>query len=1133
MESAVASALLKSVMGRLFTVLEKEYSKHRELAQETNSLQQDLRIVAAAMDDQLLSMGRSDARTAVARLHSKEMLDLAHDIEDYVDRFIHHLTCWQQCASAGRNSLLDRVAHELKKVQSRSSFANEIQKLKRRLRQVHQDVIKNNPLAVTTSSGGQSSSPSPQDRHIADNPVGIEEPVEELLSLLDEVEGEPERMRVISIVGFGGLGKTTLAKAVYDSPRVREKFHLRAWVPAGASPETSSGMRGILRAVIQKILPNDALDVDDQLETSLKKYLKDKRYLIVIDDIGMDQWSIISSTFKDNGTSSRIILTTTIQSIANSCSHGNGYVHQMNTLGEEDCKEIALPTGIRSPELETGSVPLLGKCDGLPLALVSVSDYLKSSCEPTGELCANLCRNLGAHLKEQDGHPSFSELRKVLLDNYDSLSGYALSCLLYLGIFPSNRPLKKKVVIRRWLAEGYARSDSLRNEEDIADENFNKLIDRNIILPVDTRNNSDVKTCKTHGIMHEFLLNMSLAQRFIMTLSRDHPRLISNARHLSVHDGELTGYVASDEEFSRVRSLTVFGDASDTVSYVRKCKLIRVLDLQECNDFADDHLKHICKLWHLKYLSFGYNINVLPRSIEGLHCLETLDLRRTKVKFLPIEAVMLPHLAHLFGKFMLHKDDLKNVNKMSKLNPCKKQKKGMNILPKFFTSKKSNLQTLAGFITGENEGFLKLMGHMKKLRKVKIWCKHVAGSSNYIADLSQAIQEFTKVPIDSDSNHSLSLDSGECSEDFLSALHLEPCSEDFKYHVRSLKLQGRFLRLTPFVTSLSGLTEVFISSATLTQDHLSALITLNRLLYLKLIADKLENFEIKHGAFPSLRRLCFVVKSVTSDLPTIKQGALPNLVSLHLLCRGLVGLSGIEIRHLKHLKEVVIDSDVTPQTKQDWARAAKNHPNRPKFSWPRKVDLVESEEPAKHLETEKRKYCSNDELDYNLQEMRLSESRDHKRQKIGEGDTSKSSVGLVYPMYGDVGTDRTQVHLSNEETRRYDRTEVDQKCPEMLQECKDKCSMVVDVDLRSDEQVNPPHPKLKNLMPGKEYDRQELIPTEGAKVGQCQSGGAEDQIVYNTNGKKVVAQANHVFEQEDQGSQVTMSYESSSVTHGY
>lgn len=75
--------------------LEKEYNKHRGLAQESHSLQQDLRMIAAAMDDQQLSMGRSDAaaRTAVARLHTEEMLDLAHDIEDCVDRFLHRLTC--------------------------------------------------------------------------------------------------------------------------------------------------------------------------------------------------------------------------------------------------------------------------------------------------------------------------------------------------------------------------------------------------------------------------------------------------------------------------------------------------------------------------------------------------------------------------------------------------------------------------------------------------------------------------------------------------------------------------------------------------------------------------------------------------------------------------------------------------------------------------------------------------------------------------------------------------------------------------------------------------------------------------------------------------------------------------------
>ncbi|EEE64108.1 hypothetical protein OsJ_18939 [Oryza sativa Japonica Group] len=941
MESAVASAFLKAVMGRLFMALEKEYSKHKGLAQEAQSLlarpPHDRRRHGRPAPRHGEGRTTADARTAVARLHAEEMLDLAHDVEECVDRFLHRLTCRQHRGGAGAgassSSLVRRMAHELSKVQSRSSFADEIQRLKTRVREAQQRIIRMKPTLdvlagggggggqLTGAAGTSSTAPSCRASRI---PVGIAEPVEELLSMLDEVDGEPEQMRVISVVGFGGSGKTTLVKAVYDDPRAKDRFSRRAWVTVGSSPspETSNGMKGILRAVFQQVLPKDAMDADGQhLETSLKEYLKDK-------------------------------------------SHGNGYVYQMNTLGEEDSKELAFP-GFRSPELEQGSASLLGKCDGLPLALVSVSDYLKSSNEPTGELCAKLCRNLGSHLKEQDGHYSFSELRKVLLDNYDSFSGYPLSCLLYLGIFPNNRPLKKKVVIRRWLAEGYARTDSLRSEEDIADENFSKLIDRNIIQPVDTRNNSEVKTCKTHGIMHEFLLNKSLSQIFIAKSSRDHPRLgvNTNACHLSFHSGELTECVASDEELSRVRSLTVFGHAGDAICYVRRCKLIRVLDLQECSDLDDDHLKYICKLWHLKYLSFGSNISELPRSIDGLHCLETLDLRRTQIKFLPIEAIMLPHLAHLFGKFMLHEDDVKSVNKMSKLQ-------------KFFSSKKSNLQTLAGFITDESKGFLQHIGHMNKLRKVKIWFKHVEGSNNYIADLSRAIQEFTKAPIDRDTDRSLSLDSEECPENFLSSLDLETCSEGSKYALRSLKLNGELHKLPPFVNLLSGLTELCISSPMLTQVHLSTLINLNRLLYLKLVAYKLENFEIKHGAFPSLRRLCFVVKSVTSALPTIKHGALPNIISLQLLCQGPVGLSGIEIRHMKHLKEITINSGVVVQ----WEQAAKNHPNRPKVLFLRKVDPMESEERGRPCAireqmkiTVAQPTSSGDGLNSSLNKIRLSE----------------------------------------------------------------------------------------------------------------------------------------------------------------
>ncbi|KAF7067129.1 hypothetical protein CFC21_073047 [Triticum aestivum] len=982
MESAAASAFLRTVMGKLFQVLEKEYNKQKGLRQETLSIQQDVRMIAAAMDDSLHALGRGERRTAVARLYREEMLGLVHDAQDCIDRILKRLTCRPR--GGGGVALVRRVAHEIKKVQSRSGFADEIRKLKARLKQAHERVV-GIPMAAAAATVCHDFATAAPLYRVARNPVGLGRPVEELLSLLDEVEGEPEQLRVISVVGFGGLGKTTLARAVYEAPDAVEKFHCRAWVSAGRwSPENNGGgVREILRDLLWQVRPKDSMDVvaDDgqRMEALLSEYLKDKRYLIVIHGIVMEQWMQLKFIFEDNGKSSRILLTTAIQSTAKRCSDDNGYVYQLNTLGEEDSKEIALQ-GVRSPELEQGSTALLKKCGGLPLALVSVSDFLKCSAEPTGERCAKLCRNLGSHLREKDDYDNFTELRKVLMHNYDSLSVYDMTCLLYLGVFPINRPLKKKVVIRRWLAEGYARSDSLCSEEDIADKTFEELIDRNIIQSIDTRDNTQVKTCRTHGIMHEFALHKSMSQGFIATSSRDHPRpsaYVNNVYHLSIHGGNLTDSEASDVDISRVRSLTVFGKAGDAISHVRKCKLLRVLDLEECSDLEDSHLKHIGKLWHLTYLSVGGTIGKLPSSIDGLHCLETLDLRRTKIKTLPIEAIMLYHLAHLFGKLTVDRDDLNNAKKMTKVM-------------KFLSGNKSNLKTLAGFVANERQGFLELMVHMRNLRKVKIWCGPVANGSNYTTDLSEAIQEFTKVPMDSMDARSLSLDSEECSEDLLSSLDFKPCPEDSKYDVRSLKLRGKLLQLPPFVPLLSGLTELSISSAILTRDLLSALLSLSNLLYLKLITNELENFELRSGAFPSLRRLCFVVQSLTSALPAIKQGALPYLVSLQLLCPGLVGLSGIQIRHLKHLKEVTIDSGVPGETRQDWEQATKNHPNRPRFMLHKSDVRVESEGPGNEEASavrEKRKICVvqpslDDGLDSSLKKMRLSSDSSSRLQMI-------------------------------------------------------------------------------------------------------------------------------------------------------
>ncbi|CAN6363766.1 unnamed protein product [Urochloa humidicola] len=317
-EQAAAAAFVNNVMGKLFQALGlvETYRMLRDLEPESESLQQELRMLAAAVDDELTA-SRGARRTAVARAYSAEMRALTHDVEDCVERFVHRIT-----GGAAAASRLRRAARTVTTLRTCYRFAAEIKRLKKRVEEARARVLK--PLddgGGGAGGGGHPSGSRPAaNRRAADHasrhPVGIERPMEELLALLD-LEGPPRppaaaQPRVIAIVGFGGMGKTTLARAVYDSAAVAGAFPCRAWV-AVRSPEDGDAT-GILESIHQQLLPEQQYS-----ESSLTDYLKDKRYLIVIDDVDdieEEQWDIITSAFEGNGEGSRIIVTTTFRPTA-------------------------------------------------------------------------------------------------------------------------------------------------------------------------------------------------------------------------------------------------------------------------------------------------------------------------------------------------------------------------------------------------------------------------------------------------------------------------------------------------------------------------------------------------------------------------------------------------------------------------------------------------------------------------------------------------------------------------------------------------------------------------------------------------------------------------------------------------
>lgn len=665
------------------------------------------------------------------------------------------------------------------------------------------------------------------------------------------------------------------------------------------------------------------------------------RYLIVLDDLDNgDHWIVVKDTFDAmSGEGSRIIVTTRLRFISNQCrNHGSdSYVYQMRALGEHSCKQIS---GLEDDHQH--SEKLLKTCGGHPLALSSVKNHLVGigGMRTPGE-CKALCDKLGKflHDAQEDDSNNFSRLRGVLMDNLVGLrKSTDRSRLLYLGIFPNGCPIKRSRLTRRWVAEGY---------HPAGDDSIKKFLERNIIQPIGiSKSSKEWKACQTLSILQKFALHKSRSDNFMMAvddgLQDDNPpsSTWTNAkrkvRHISVS--------ARDVETSRttdltcVRSLTVSKKEGLGGSFTKfsEYDLLRVLDMEDCCDVElDTYLNDISNLWNLRYLSLGTSIPNPPHQvIRKLLNLESLRLSKLEVSELPVQVLGMPYLKHLIGKVKFTYDRDKDA---------------------LLLSQDSNLETIAGAVaSAEDKGFLvNMMPKMKKLKKVKIWCTTSKGDIKVLDTLLfQAIEQYTRTEFEK-LKRSLSIDFNDLTQAEMKKLQNQGTHYNFfkkyleettsnKSYLNSLKLHGTLTSTPNFLAKLSGLAMLCLSFNNLKQEHVTCLSELDTLAHLKLITDDIGSnpLEIPVKGFQKLESICFEVKSRDTDLriniqsTVLERGetvyALPNLVSLQLLCEGLPDPSGIQITHIRKLQEIDLHHKFEEDARRiDWEDAAWNHPNRP------------------------------------------------------------------------------------------------------------------------------------------------------------------------------------------------------------
>ncbi|GAU28059.1 hypothetical protein TSUD_265170 [Trifolium subterraneum] len=263
--------------------------------------------------------------------------------------------------------------------------------------------------------------------------IGREEEKKEFLELLFNTSiNVEENVSVISIIGVGGLGKTTLAQFVYGDKQVQQHFELKKWVCVSDEFD--------VKGIAAKIIDSNTNNVEmDKVQLELRKKVEGKRYLLVLDDIwneDRDLWLQLMRLLKDGAKGSKIIITTRSEKVAK--ISGSSSISPLKGLDEKQSWRLFSQLAFKNEkELENENLVSTGKeivkkCSGVPLAI----------------------RIIGSLMFSMEDWSTFKNIDLSKIDEQDFR-------------------IEKEMLIRLWIAEGFIQSsDENTTLEDIGEKYF-------------------------------------------------------------------------------------------------------------------------------------------------------------------------------------------------------------------------------------------------------------------------------------------------------------------------------------------------------------------------------------------------------------------------------------------------------------------------------------------------------------------------------------------------------------------------------------------------------------------------------------------------------------------------------------
>ncbi|XP_031281019.1 disease resistance protein RGA2-like [Pistacia vera] len=504
-----------------------------------------------------------------------------------------------------------------------------------------------------------------------------------LLELLLSESSQGPSLPVISIVGSGGIGKTSLARLVFNDTEVKTHFNKRIWVSASYPCEEI----WIAKAILKSLREFDASDLVE-LETVLRhigRFIRGKKFLLVLDNIkigDLKSWEQLNYYLKCGCQGSRILVTALEENAVKkkektreeNAVAEKGKTHEENavmeiettftitlrTLTKEDYWSLFCQLAFHNREqcenLEEIGRNIVDKCNGLPIAVKILGSLL--SLKRNVEDWKNVLHGEISELAEEKG------LFPPLLLSYYDLPIILRKCFSYCAIFPKNYEIEKSRLIKLWMSQNYLKAEGREDMELIGEEYFENLVMLSFFQDFQRNTyNGSIISCKMHDIVYDFAQFIAKNECFIMEVN-DSAKSKSESSyekvpHLMIifeREGSFPVPVYNDRE---LRSLVVeprggFMSDVDLGKLFDRLTCLRTLDLSNHDNAWYDLIKEVPKgikmFIHLRYLNLSKNrkIKDLPETLCELYNLQTLELQLcTNLKNLPQGIGKLINLRHL------------------------------------------------------------------------------------------------------------------------------------------------------------------------------------------------------------------------------------------------------------------------------------------------------------------------------------------------------------------------------------------------------------------------------------------------------------------------------------------------------